>query len=117
MGQRITTGYGPGITNTRPKTGPLPFLDMSLCWRMNRADKPVYMEDGKVVSLYVVALEREGKKMATFPKKADEELWYLRIVKNFVLPRDEESAAQPPPGAGKYAFLFLCCGAVRLRVR
>ncbi|KAJ0795134.1 hypothetical protein HanPI659440_Chr04g0147021 [Helianthus annuus] len=26
MGQRITTGYGPGITNTRPKTGPLSFL-------------------------------------------------------------------------------------------
>ncbi|KAM0063294.1 hypothetical protein Hdeb2414_s0003g00089331 [Helianthus debilis subsp. tardiflorus] len=63
---------------------------------MNREDKPVYMEDGKVVSLYVVEFEREGGKMATVPKKADEDLWYLQIVKNFVLPRDEDFAVQPP---------------------
>ncbi|KAM0007456.1 hypothetical protein Hdeb2414_s0141g00811341 [Helianthus debilis subsp. tardiflorus] len=74
---------------------------MSLNWRMNQEDKPVYMEDGKVVSVYVVAFEREGGKMATVPKRADEELWYLHIVKNFILPRDEDLAAQPPPGAGE----------------
>ncbi|KAJ0693971.1 hypothetical protein HanPI659440_Chr15g0603431 [Helianthus annuus] len=37
--------------------------------------------------------------MATVPKRADEKLWYLQIVKNFVLPRDEDLAAQPPTGA------------------
>ncbi|MFS8015157.1 hypothetical protein Hanom_Chr15g01353061 [Helianthus anomalus] len=67
---------------------------------MNREDKPVYMEYGKVVSLYVVAFEREGGKMATVPKRVDEELWYLRIVKNFVLPRDEGLTTQPPTGTG-----------------
>ncbi|MFS7902617.1 hypothetical protein Hanom_Chr01g00013361 [Helianthus anomalus] len=40
------------------------------------------------------------KKMADVPKKADEELWYFRIVKNFVLPRGEDLAAQPATGAG-----------------
>ncbi|KAJ0754104.1 hypothetical protein HanPI659440_Chr09g0343191 [Helianthus annuus] len=63
---------------------------MSLYWRMEREDKPVYMEGDNIVSLYVVAYKREGGKMATIPKKADEELWYLRIVKNFALPRDED---------------------------
>ncbi|KAJ0788159.1 hypothetical protein HanPI659440_Chr05g0188411 [Helianthus annuus] len=92
---------------------------MSLCWRMNREDKPVYMKDGKgkiwgfltlffefapfllfsVVSLYVVAFEREGGKMTIVSKRADEELWYLQIVKNFVLPRDEDLVAQPLTGA------------------
>ncbi|KAJ0779259.1 hypothetical protein HanPI659440_Chr06g0224551 [Helianthus annuus] len=42
---------------------------------------------------------REGGKMATVPKRADEELWYLQIVKNFFLPRDEDLSAQPPTGA------------------
>ncbi|KAF5773469.1 hypothetical protein HanXRQr2_Chr13g0588931 [Helianthus annuus] len=39
--------------------------------------------------------------MATVPKKADEERWYLQIVKNFALPRDEDLVAQPPTGAGE----------------
>ncbi|KAJ0607975.1 hypothetical protein HanPSC8_Chr03g0106431 [Helianthus annuus] len=65
---------------------------ISLCWRMNRDDKPVYTENGKVVSIYVVAFEREGGKMGTVPKRADDELWYFQIVKNFVLPRDEDLA-------------------------
>ncbi|MFS7948160.1 hypothetical protein Hanom_Chr06g00556741 [Helianthus anomalus] len=34
--------------------------------------------------------------MATVPKRAGEELWYLQIVKKFVFPRDEDLAAQPP---------------------
>ncbi|KAM0029980.1 hypothetical protein Hdeb2414_s0018g00531951 [Helianthus debilis subsp. tardiflorus] len=61
---------------------------MSLFWRMEREEKPVYMEDGK-----------KGGSMATIPKKADEKLWYLRIVKNFALPRDEDLSSQFPTGA------------------
>ncbi|KAJ0502757.1 hypothetical protein HanHA300_Chr11g0416541 [Helianthus annuus] len=96
---------------------------MSLFWRMEGDDKPVYMEGDHskiwdffppfsffifftvpvfpfvVVSLYVIAYKREGGKMATIPKKADEELWYLQIVKNFAFPRDEDLSAQPPTGA------------------
>ncbi|KAJ0802303.1 hypothetical protein HanPI659440_Chr03g0127551 [Helianthus annuus] len=79
---------------------------MSLNWRMEREEKPVYMEDGKIVSLYVVAFEREGGKMSTIAKKPDEELWYDRIVKNFVLPRDSDLFAQPAAYAGKF---FLYC--------
>ncbi|KAJ0448514.1 hypothetical protein HanPSC8_Chr17g0784341 [Helianthus annuus] len=47
---------------------------MSLNWRMEREEKPMYMEDGKIVSLYVVAFERESGKMSTIAKKPDEEL-------------------------------------------
>ncbi|KAM0036545.1 hypothetical protein Hdeb2414_s0014g00427661 [Helianthus debilis subsp. tardiflorus] len=97
---------------------------MSLFWRMDREDKPIYMEDDRgkiwsfltffsfahvflfvVVSLYVIAFEREGGKMATVPKRADKELWYLQIVKNFVLPQDEDLAAQPTTGAGELSNL------------
>ncbi|KAJ0437145.1 hypothetical protein HanHA300_Chr16g0598701 [Helianthus annuus] len=39
--------------------------------------------------------------MAIVPKKADEELWHLRIMKNFVLARDEDLTAQPATGAEK----------------
>ncbi|KAJ0700328.1 hypothetical protein HanOQP8_Chr10g0366541 [Helianthus annuus] len=63
---------------------------MSLYWWMEREDKPVYMEG-----------EKKHEKMATVPKRAYEELWYLQIVKNFVLPRDEDLSAQPPTGAGE----------------
>ncbi|MFS7945428.1 hypothetical protein Hanom_Chr06g00524181 [Helianthus anomalus] len=66
---------------------------MSLNWRMNREEKPVYMEDGK------------SGKMATIPKKPDEELWYHRIVRNFVLPRDDDLAVQPAAGAGELSNL------------
>ncbi|KAJ0702417.1 hypothetical protein HanPI659440_Chr14g0529281 [Helianthus annuus] len=38
--------------------------------------------------------------MATAPKRAHEELWYLQIIKNFALPREEDLLAQPPAGAG-----------------
>ncbi|KAJ0835144.1 hypothetical protein HanRHA438_Chr16g0751791 [Helianthus annuus] len=68
---------------------------------MDRDDKPVYTEDGHVVSLYVVAFKREGRKMGTIKKKPDEELWYHRIVKNFVLPRNVDLSAQPAAGAGE----------------
>ncbi|KAJ0699792.1 hypothetical protein HanOQP8_Chr10g0360071 [Helianthus annuus] len=52
------------------------------------------MEDGK-------------KKVGRWPlfQKADKELWYLRIVKNFVLPGDEDLAAQPATGAGELSNL------------
>ncbi|KAM0002338.1 hypothetical protein Hdeb2414_s0331g00869761 [Helianthus debilis subsp. tardiflorus] len=57
---------------------------------MEREDKPVYMEG-----------DNKGGEMATIPKNTDEELWYLRIVKNFALPRDEDLSAKPPSGAGE----------------
>ncbi|MFS8023149.1 hypothetical protein Hanom_Chr16g01448041 [Helianthus anomalus] len=100
---------------------------MSLHWKKDREDKPVYMEDDKskiwnfltflflvckyhefvtvsppvVVSLYVVAYKRDNGNMTTVLKRADEELWYLRIVKKFALPRDEDWVAQPPTDAEK----------------
>ncbi|KAJ0480033.1 hypothetical protein HanRHA438_Chr13g0586751 [Helianthus annuus] len=72
---------------------------------MDREDKPVYTEDGKVVSLYVVAFKREGGKMGTIQKKPDEELWYNRIVGNFVLSRDADLSFQPAAGAGELSNL------------
>ncbi|KAM0011843.1 hypothetical protein Hdeb2414_s0059g00760681 [Helianthus debilis subsp. tardiflorus] len=87
-------------------------VGMSLFWRMEREDKPVYMGEGKVVSLYVITFEREGGSMATIPKRADEELWYLQIIKYFAFPRDEDLATQPPTGAGKFSLscnIALCC--------
>ncbi|KAM0031880.1 hypothetical protein Hdeb2414_s0017g00514291 [Helianthus debilis subsp. tardiflorus] len=60
---------------------------MSLNWRMDREDKPVYMEGDK-----------EGGKMATIAKRPNEELWYHRIVKNFVLPRDDDLFARTVAG-------------------
>ncbi|KAJ0604070.1 hypothetical protein HanRHA438_Chr02g0057011 [Helianthus annuus] len=38
--------------------------------------------------------------MTTIAKKPDEELWYHRIVRNFVLPQDDDLSAQPTAGAG-----------------
>ncbi|KAF5783832.1 hypothetical protein HanXRQr2_Chr11g0512401 [Helianthus annuus] len=43
--------------------------------------------------------------MDTIKKKHDEELWYLRIVKNFVLPQDVDLSAQPAAGAGELSNL------------
>ncbi|KAJ0783556.1 hypothetical protein HanLR1_Chr01g0021681 [Helianthus annuus] len=74
---------------------------VSLNWKMDRDDQPVYTEDGHVASLYVVAFKREGGKMGTIKKKPDEELWYHKIVKNFVLPRDADLPTQPATSAGK----------------
>ncbi|KAF5773923.1 hypothetical protein HanXRQr2_Chr13g0594271 [Helianthus annuus] len=74
---------------------------MSLNWKMERDDKPVYTEDGHVVSLYVVAFKREGGRMGTIKKKPEEELWYHRIVRNFVLPWDADLSTQPAAGAGE----------------
>ncbi|KAJ0702453.1 hypothetical protein HanPI659440_Chr14g0529691 [Helianthus annuus] len=74
---------------------------MSLNWKMDRDDKPVYTEDGHVVSLYVAAFKREGGKMGTIKKKPDEELWYHRIVGNFARPRDADLSVQPTAGAGE----------------
>ncbi|MFS7996505.1 hypothetical protein Hanom_Chr12g01130721 [Helianthus anomalus] len=62
---------------------------MSLNWRMEQEEKPVYMEDG-----------RKGGKMCTIAKRPDKEPWYHRIVNNFVLPRDADLLAQPSAGAG-----------------
>ncbi|KAM0036139.1 hypothetical protein Hdeb2414_s0014g00422751 [Helianthus debilis subsp. tardiflorus] len=43
--------------------------------------------------------------MGTIKKKPDEELWYHRIVRNFVLPRDADLSAQPAAGAGELSNL------------
>ncbi|MFS8021373.1 hypothetical protein Hanom_Chr16g01426651 [Helianthus anomalus] len=61
---------------------------MSLHWRMNRHDKPVYMEDDK---------GEEIEKMTIVQKGADEASWYHQIIKNIVLPKD--LTAQPSAGA------------------
>ncbi|KAJ0752349.1 hypothetical protein HanPI659440_Chr09g0323311 [Helianthus annuus] len=65
---------------------------MSLNWKMERDDKPVYTEDGRG------KIGREGGRMGTIKKKPDEELWYHRIVGNFVCPRDADLSAQPTAG-------------------
>ncbi|MFS7931762.1 hypothetical protein Hanom_Chr04g00359781 [Helianthus anomalus] len=57
---------------------------MSLKWKMSREEKPVYMEDGK---------NKIGRRW---------ELWYHHIVRNFVLPRDDDLSAQLAAGAGKF---------------
>ncbi|KAM0019863.1 hypothetical protein Hdeb2414_s0025g00660721 [Helianthus debilis subsp. tardiflorus] len=67
---------------------------LSLNWKMDREYKPVYTEGDHV------AFKREGGKMGTIQKKPDEELWFHRIVKNFVLPRDADLSVQPAAGAG-----------------
>ncbi|MFS7917210.1 hypothetical protein Hanom_Chr03g00186401 [Helianthus anomalus] len=38
---------------------------MSLHWKADRHDKPVYVEDDNIVALYVVAYKRENGKMTT----------------------------------------------------
>ncbi|KAM0027686.1 hypothetical protein Hdeb2414_s0019g00543061 [Helianthus debilis subsp. tardiflorus] len=58
---------------------------MRLYWRMEREDKPV----GRI------------GRWPPSPREPDEELWYLQIVKNFVLPRDEDLVAQPSTVAGE----------------
>ncbi|KAM0058070.1 hypothetical protein Hdeb2414_s0005g00165931 [Helianthus debilis subsp. tardiflorus] len=74
---------------------------ISLHWKMDRQDKPVYMEDDKIVALYVVAYKRGRGKMSTIKKGANEEPWYYQIVRNFALPRDVDLGAQPATGAGE----------------
>ncbi|KAJ0946715.1 hypothetical protein HanRHA438_Chr01g0007021 [Helianthus annuus] len=73
---------------------------MSLHWKMDHDDKPVYMEGDTIVFLYVVTYKREKGKMTTISNGADEELWYHQIIKNFGLPRDKDLAVQPSTGAG-----------------
>ncbi|KAJ0621335.1 hypothetical protein HanIR_Chr01g0007491 [Helianthus annuus] len=73
---------------------------MSLHWKMDHEDKPVYMEGDTIVFLYVVTYKREKGKMTTISNGADEELWYHQIIKNFRLPRDKDLAVQPSTGAG-----------------
>ncbi|KAJ0742916.1 hypothetical protein HanPI659440_Chr10g0369641 [Helianthus annuus] len=63
---------------------------MSLHWKADHHDRPMYVGDDKIVALYVVAYKREKGKMSTVQKGADEETWYHRIVKNFALPKDAD---------------------------
>ncbi|KAJ0770339.1 hypothetical protein HanPI659440_Chr07g0256241 [Helianthus annuus] len=76
-------------------------VKMSLLWRVDRLDKPVYMEGKNRVVLYVVAYKRENGKMTAVPLEAGEKSWYQQIVGNFALPKDEDLQAQPAPGAGE----------------
>ncbi|KAF5781640.1 hypothetical protein HanXRQr2_Chr11g0486131 [Helianthus annuus] len=55
-------------------------VGMSLHWKAERHDKPVYVEDDKIVALYVVVYKREHGKMTTVQKSANEEPWYHQIV-------------------------------------
>ncbi|KAM0027518.1 hypothetical protein Hdeb2414_s0019g00541151 [Helianthus debilis subsp. tardiflorus] len=77
---------------------------MSLHWKADHDDRPVYVEGDKIVALYVVAYKREKGKMSTVQRGADEETWYHRIMKNFVLPKDADLNAQPSAGVGKLFF-------------
>ncbi|KAJ0746409.1 hypothetical protein HanOQP8_Chr05g0177281 [Helianthus annuus] len=74
---------------------------MSLHWKADRHDKPVYVEDDKIVALYVVAYKREHGKMTTVQKGVNEESWYHQIVRNFALPRDADLSAQPSTNVGE----------------
>ncbi|MFS7990913.1 hypothetical protein Hanom_Chr11g01064561 [Helianthus anomalus] len=76
-------------------------IGMSLHWKADRHDKAVYVEDDKIVALYVVAYKRGNGKMTTVQKGANEDPWYHQIIKNFALPKDEELAAQPSTGVGE----------------
>ncbi|MFS7919126.1 hypothetical protein Hanom_Chr03g00209181 [Helianthus anomalus] len=66
---------------------------MSLHWKAERHDKPVYVEDDNIFALYVMAYKREHGKMTTVQKGANEQPWYHQIVKNFALPRDADLSA------------------------
>ncbi|MFS7930002.1 hypothetical protein Hanom_Chr04g00339041 [Helianthus anomalus] len=72
---------------------------MSLNWRMNRERSR--------------CIWKATKKMATIVQKPDEELWYHRIVRNFVLPRDDDLVAQPAAGAGEHSNLGIGPGKKR----
>ncbi|MFS7977620.1 hypothetical protein Hanom_Chr10g00906161 [Helianthus anomalus] len=60
---------------------------MSLHWKADLHDRPVYVEDDK----------KKGK-MSTAKKGADEETWCYRIVKNFALLKGANLNAQPSAG-------------------
>ncbi|KAJ0702276.1 hypothetical protein HanPI659440_Chr14g0527571 [Helianthus annuus] len=75
--------------------------EMSLHWKADRHDKLVYVEDDKIVALYVVAYKREHGKMTTVQKGVNEEPWYHQIVRNFALPRDADLSAQPSTNDGE----------------
>ncbi|MFS8029622.1 hypothetical protein Hanom_Chr17g01524421 [Helianthus anomalus] len=53
---------------------------MSLHWKSDRHDKPVYVEDDKSVN---------------------EEPWYHQIVRNYALPRDADLSSQPSTDVGE----------------
>ncbi|KAM0009820.1 hypothetical protein Hdeb2414_s0085g00783031 [Helianthus debilis subsp. tardiflorus] len=74
---------------------------MSLHWKAEPHDKPVYVEDDNIVALYVVAYKRENGKMTTIQKGANEETWYHHIVKNFALSKDVDLNAQPSTDIGE----------------
>ncbi|KAF5805000.1 hypothetical protein HanXRQr2_Chr05g0203781 [Helianthus annuus] len=68
---------------------------MRLHWKMDRQNKLMYMEDDKIVALYVMAYKRECGKMSTVKKGANEDPLYYQIARNFVLPRDVDLSIGP----------------------
>ncbi|MFS7990830.1 hypothetical protein Hanom_Chr11g01063511 [Helianthus anomalus] len=58
---------------------------MSLHWKADRDDKPVYVEDDK---------SKAQGNMETVKMGAIEEPWYQQIVRNFALPKDADLSAQ-----------------------
>ncbi|KAJ0749572.1 hypothetical protein HanLR1_Chr05g0171431 [Helianthus annuus] len=68
---------------------------MRLHWKMDHQNKLMYMEDDKIVALYVMAYKRECGKMSTVKKGANEDPLYYQIARNFVLPRDVDLSIGP----------------------
>ncbi|KAJ0716864.1 hypothetical protein HanPI659440_Chr13g0517381 [Helianthus annuus] len=75
-------------------------VKMSLLWKADRRDKPVYVQDKTNVALYVVAYQREKRKMTTVQLDVGEKPWYHQIVRNFALPKDVDLEAQPAGDVG-----------------
>ncbi|KAM0040509.1 hypothetical protein Hdeb2414_s0012g00394791 [Helianthus debilis subsp. tardiflorus] len=79
---------------------------MSLHWKADHHDKPVYVEDKTNVALYIVSYKREKGKMTTIHLGPNEETWYRQIVKNFALPKDANLNVQPSANVGKVGELI-----------
>ncbi|KAJ0546494.1 hypothetical protein HanIR_Chr08g0361651 [Helianthus annuus] len=80
---------------------------MSLNWKIDRDDKPVYTEGGHGTLFHCMLLliKEKGGRMGTTKKNPDEELWYDRIAKNFSFPRDADLSDPPVAGAGELSNL------------
>ncbi|KAF5785509.1 hypothetical protein HanRHA438_Chr10g0441901 [Helianthus annuus] len=81
---------------------------MSLLWKADRRDKPIYVEDKTIVALYVVAYQREKGKMTIVQIDAGEKPWYHQIVRNFALPKDADLEAQPAADVETCACCHYC---------
>ncbi|KAJ0744837.1 hypothetical protein HanPI659440_Chr10g0392161 [Helianthus annuus] len=71
---------------------------MSLNWKMDRDDKPLF-------HCMLLPTKENGGRMGTIKKNPDEEFWYDRIARNFSLPRDADLSDPPAAGAGELSNL------------